>query len=69
MSRSFRVRYKVLTSFALFVLAAIAIVRLWGAAPPSGRTAAAYATVTILACAALWRGILFARAARGDIRP
>jgi hypothetical protein len=60
------IRYKTLTSFAFFALAVVAIVRLWSVAPPSGHTALAYVSVSILACAALWRGLLFARAIRAS---
>lgn len=59
-----RLRYKIFTSFALAVLGLIAIARLWAVAPPSGQTAAAYATVTILVIAAVWRGIILLRASQ-----
>ena len=58
-----RLRYKIFTSFALFALGLITIVRLWGVAPPSSHNALSYATVAVLIVAALWRGIIFVRAA------
>ncbi len=57
-----RIRFKIFTSFALSVLGVLAIVRLWGVAPPSAHTAAPYATAAILVIAAFWRGVIFARA-------
>jgi len=59
-----RLRYKVFTSFAIAILGVAMIVRLWGVAPPSAHMAPAYATAVILSAAALWRGIIFARAAK-----
>jgi hypothetical protein len=59
-----RLRYKIFTSFALAVLGVIAIARLWAVAPPSGQTAAAYATAAILVIAAVWRGIILLRASQ-----
>jgi len=58
-----RLRYKIFTSFALSFLGLIAIVRLWAVAPPSTHTAFAYITAAVLALAAFWRGVIFARAA------
>jgi hypothetical protein len=58
-----RLRYKIFTSFALSALCLVMIARLWGIAPPSAHTAAAYATATVLAAAAFWRGLIFTRAA------
>jgi hypothetical protein len=63
-----RLRYKTMTSFALFFLAIVMIARLWMVAPPSARTAPAYVTAIVLAGAALWRGVLFARGLRQDAR-
>ena len=63
-----RLRYKVFTSFALSVLGLIAIVRLWGVAPPSEHTALPYVTVAIIVLAAFWRGVIFARAVRSQAK-
>lgn len=63
-----RLRYKIFTSFALSALSLVMIARLWVIAPPSAHTAAAYATAALLAAAAFWRGLIFARAARMDIK-
>lgn len=63
-----RLRYKTMTSFALFFLAIVMIARLWAIAPPSGRTAPAYITAVVLAGAALWRGVLLFRGLRTDVR-
>jgi hypothetical protein len=63
-----RLRFKIFTSFALFGLAVVTIVRLWGVAPPTLHNAGAYATAAILAAAALWRGIIFARAAAPRVK-
>ena len=68
MNRASNVRYKVFTSFAMSVLAVIVIVRLLATAPPSWHTAGAYATAGILALAAFWRGLIFARMARAGSR-
>ena len=63
-----RLRYKVFTSFAIAALGIVLIVRLLGAAPPSAQTAPAYATAAILSIAAVWRGIILARAARTEAK-
>jgi|HubBroStandDraft_4_1064222.scaffolds.fasta_scaffold272136_2 hypothetical protein len=57
-----RLRFKIFTSFAIFALGLIMIARLWSVAPPSAATAPAYGTALLLALAALWRGVIFARA-------
>jgi hypothetical protein len=64
-----RLRYKVFTSFAIAALGLVMIARLLGVAPPSAQTAPAYATAALLSAAALWRGIIFARAARSAANP
>ena len=61
-----RLRYKVFTSFAIAALGIVLIVRLSGAAPFSMQTLPAYATAAILSIAALWRGVILARAARNE---
>jgi hypothetical protein len=63
-----RLRYKIFTSFALSALCLVMIARLWGIAPPSAHTAAAYATATVLAAAAFWRGLIFTRAANAGTK-
>jgi len=64
MNRAANIRYKTFTSFAMSVLAVIVIIRLLTAAAPSWHTAGAYAVAGILALAAFWRGVIFARMAR-----
>jgi hypothetical protein len=69
MLASGRLRFKIFTSFAIAALGVIALVRLTAIAPPSSETAFAYLVLGLLIAAALWRGFIYIRAARGPARP
>ena len=59
-----RLRFKVVSSFGIAVLGVAALIRLLSIAPPSNDTALAYCVVCVLIAAAVWRGIIYWRAAR-----
>ncbi len=59
-----RLRYKIFTSFAVAVLAAVTFVRLVLEIPLSMHTLGAFVVAAILCLAGAYRGILYTRASR-----
>jgi hypothetical protein len=63
-----RLRYKIVTSFAIAALGVIALVRLAMSAPLSSTTAWAFLILGVFIGAGLWRGLIYMRAARAAAR-
>ena len=59
-----RLRFKTATSFAMFVLASIAFIRLLGVVPLTMASAMPFFVATVLAAAGLWRGLIYWQAMR-----
>lgn len=63
-----RLRFKIVSSFGIALLGVAAFIRLLSIAPPSSETATTYGVVVVLIAAALWRGLIYWRAARASAR-
>ncbi len=64
-----RLRFKILTSFAVALMGCIAWARLWQATPPSYSSLTAFVIIGILIVAGAWRGIIYLRVARAAVKP
>jgi hypothetical protein len=69
MKPSARLKYKIVTSFAVAALAVVAIARLLSDVGFSAHSAGAFAVLAVLAVAAAWRGIHYLRFARQGAQP
>jgi hypothetical protein len=59
-----RLRYKIFTSFAIAVLALVALVRFAAMETTTAPAFFAYAIFLVLAGASFWRGLIYLRAVR-----
>jgi hypothetical protein len=59
-----RLRYKVFTSFAIAVLALIALVRFAAMETMTAPAIFVYAILVVLGAASFWRGLIYLRAVR-----
>lgn len=69
MSSSLYLRFKIVSSFAIAVLFAVALVRLASSAPHEATAAFAVGICAVAIVAAAWRGWIYLRAARRQMTP
>jgi len=64
-----RLRFKIVTSFAVALMGCIAWARLWQATPLSYSSLTAFLIIGLLIVAGAWRGIIYMRLVRAAPKP